>query len=179
MAYRLTEALRDRLKTPFGKLYRCKDEACLRDVVRSFGRPPKVIAIGDVTAYHLLKAGIVPDMCIVDDMNMRLPVDHEIRKGTAHDSFVDIVVKNPAGVITQELIDAIRDHMASRSPVRIFVDGEEDLAVIPACEYAPIGSLVLYGQPHEGVVAVEVTEEKRRETLSLMKQMATDQSPSE
>jgi uncharacterized protein (UPF0218 family) len=171
LAYRLTAALRDRLKTPFGKLYPCKDDACLRDIVKSFKDTPKVIAIGDVTAYHLLKAGIVPDMCIVDDMTMRLPVDHEVRKGTSHKSFKDLVVKNPAGVITQELIDAIKNNMHSKDPVRIFVDGEEDLAVIPACEYAPAGSLVLYGQPHEGVVAVEVTDEKRRETRALMGQM--------
>lgn len=171
MAYRLTAALRDRLKTPFGKLYRCNSDSCLRDIVRSFRSPPKVIAIGDVTAYHLLRAGIMPDMCIVDDMTMRLPVDHEVRKGTAHESFKDITVKNPAGVVTQELIDAIKDNMSSKNPVRIFVDGEEDLAVIPACEYAPVGSLVLYGQPKEGVVAVEVTPGKKRETLSLMEQM--------
>ncbi len=171
MAYRLTAALRDRLKTPFGRLYRCKDDACLRGVVESYKGAPKVIAIGDVTAYHLLKAGIVPDMCIVDDMTMRLPVAHEVRKGTSHKSFKDLVVKNPAGVITEELIDAIKNNMHSKDPVRIFVDGEEDLAVIPACEYAPAGSLVLYGQPKEGVVAVEVTPEKKRETLSLMEQM--------
>jgi GTP-dependent dephospho-CoA kinase len=174
LAYRLTAALRDRLKEPFGKLYRCKDAACLRDVVQGFRSPPKVIAIGDVTAYYLLKAGIVPDMCIVDDLTMRLPVAHEVKKGTAHESFKDLAVKNPAGVITQELIDAIKDHMASRRPVRIFVDGEEDLAVIPACEYAPVGSIVLYGQPSEGVVAVEVTAEKKRETRELMAQMATE-----
>jgi len=74
-------------------------------------------------------------------------------------------------VITQELIDAIRNNVNSKEPVRIFVDGEEDLAVIPACEFAPTGSLVLYGQPREGVVAVEVTEEKRRETRELMGRM--------
>ncbi|HTY90236.1 MAG TPA: GTP-dependent dephospho-CoA kinase family protein [Methanocella sp.] len=174
MAYRLTAALRDRLKTPFGKLYRCNSDTCLRDIVRSYRSLPKVIAIGDVTAYHLLRAGIVPDMCIVDDMTMRLPVDYEIRKGTAHESFKDIVVKNPAGVVSQELIDAIKDNMLSRGHVRIFVDGEEDLAVIPACEYAPVGSLVLYGQPNEGVVAVEVTPEKKRETLLLMQQMVKE-----
>jgi len=171
LAYRLTPALRDALKTPFGKLYRGKGEKCLRRVVESLKSPAKIISIGDVTTYYLLKAGIVPDICIVDDRTMRLPVDHEMRKGTAHESFKDVAVLNPPGVITQELIDAIRDNMNSRKPVRIFVDGEEDLAVIPACEYAPVGSVVLYGQPNEGVVAVTVTEEKRRETLSLMEQM--------
>lgn len=171
MAYKLTPALRDRLKVPFGKLYRGKGEGCLRDIVKSLKNPPKIITIGDVTTYYLLKAGIVPDICIVDDRTMRLPVDLEVKKGTAHESFKDVRVKNPPGVVTQELIDAIKNNMQSRKPVRIFVEGEEDLAVIPACEYAPIGSVVLYGQPHEGVVAVTVTEDKKRETLSLMEQM--------
>ena len=171
MAYKLIPALRDRLKEPFGKLYRGKGDECLRDIVKSLGNRPKVISIGDVTTYYLLKAGIVPDMCIVDDRTMRLPVELEVRKGTAHESFKDVKVKNPPGVVTKELIDAIKDNMSSKKPVRIFVDGEEDLAVIPACEYAPVGSVVLYGQPGEGVVAVTVTEEKKRETLSLMEQM--------
>jgi uncharacterized protein (UPF0218 family) len=32
------------------------------------------------------------------------------------------------------------------------VDGEEDLAVIPLILAAPLGAIVLYGQPHKGVV---------------------------
>ena len=32
------------------------------------------------------------------------------------------------------------------------VDGEEDLAVIPLVIAAPDGAIVLYGQPHQGVV---------------------------
>ncbi len=171
MAYKLTAALRDRLKKPFGRLYRGKGDECLRDIVKGLGSPAKVISIGDVTTYYLLKAGIVPDICIVDDLTMRLPVASEVKKGTAHESFKDVRVRNPPGVITEELIDAIKDNMGSKGPVRIFVDGEEDLAVIPACEYAPVGSVVLYGQPGEGVVAVTVTEDKKRETLSLMEQM--------
>ena len=171
MAYKLTPALRERLKKPFGRLYRGKGDECLRDIVKSLKNPPKVISIGDMTTYYLLKAGIVPDMCIVDERTMRLPVNLEVKKGTAHESFKDVKVKNPPGVVTKELIDAIRDNMVSKKPVRIFVDGEEDLAVIPACEYAPVGSVVLYGQPNEGVVAVVVTGEKKRETLSLMEQM--------
>lgn len=174
MAFKLTPALRDALKTPFGKLYRGKGEECLRGIVRSLKNPPKIISIGDVTTFYLLKAGIVPDICIVDDKTMRLPVDHEVRKGTAHKSFKDVSVRNPPGVVTQELIDAIKNNMDSKKPVRIFVDGEEDLAVIPACEYAPVGSVVLYGQPSEGVVAVTVTEEKKRETLSLVEQMTRE-----
>jgi uncharacterized protein (UPF0218 family) len=171
VALKLTGELRDKLRMPFGRLYRGQGPECLTQVIRSLGKPTKIIAIGDVTTYYLLKAGIVPDMCLVDDINMRLPVDHEIRNGTAHESFKDVRVDNPAGVVTMELMNAIRDNMSAKKPVRIFVNGEEDLAVIPACLYAPDSSAVIYGQPNEGVVVVRVTEEKRRETKAILDQM--------
>ncbi len=172
MALRLTGALREKLKKPYGRLYRGKGAECLTQVVRSLGKPTKVIAIGDMTTYYLLKAGIVPDLCLVDDITMRLPVDHEIRKGTAHEAFKDVRVDNPPGVITQELIDAVRDSMKAKVPVRIFVTGEEDLAVIPACLYAPDSAAVIYGQPREGVVVVRVNEAKRKETQAILEEMA-------
>ncbi len=163
--------MRERLKSPFGELYRCSGEECLRGILKGFKSPPKVISIGDMTTYFMLKSGRVPDMCIVDDLTMRLPVDIEVRRGTAHESFIDVRVKNPAGIVTEELIGAIRDNMRSGRPVRIYVEGEEDLAVIPACVYAPAGSVILYGQPGEGVVAVKVTEDKKHEARSLLEQM--------
>ena len=52
--------------------------------------------------------------------------------------------------------------------VRITVDGEEDLLVIPACIYAPDKSVVLYGQPNEGMVIVPVTSEIRNKTKSIL-----------
>jgi uncharacterized protein (UPF0218 family) len=62
-----------------------------------------------------------------------------------------IRVKNPAGSITDELVRALSDAVL-HPPVTIFVEGEEDLAVIPLVIAAPEGTVVLYGQPHEGVV---------------------------
>ena len=171
MIYRLTPALRDELKIPFGKLYKGEGVTCLAKVVKALDRPAKIISIGDVTTYYLIKAGVVPDMCLIDDQTMRLPVDNEIRNGTSHHTFKELRVSNPPGVVTKALMDLMKDNMASKEPVRIFVDGEEDLAVIPACLYAPIGSVVIYGQPSEGVVVVKVTEEKRKETKALLDKM--------
>lgn len=144
--------------------------------MEAMNKPAKIISIGDVTTYYLLKANVVPDMCLIDDMTMRLPVDETVKQGTAHRSFKEVTVKNPPGVVTRELIDAIKDNMSANIPVKIFVEGEEDLAVIPACIYAPVGSVVIYGQPHEGVVVVKVTEEKKRETLSLISQMIEEEN---
>jgi uncharacterized protein (UPF0218 family) len=55
--------------------------------------------------------------------------------------------------------------------VHVVVDGEEDLLVLVAVLYAPVGGLVVYGQPGEGVVVVRVTDAKRAEALGILKGM--------
>jgi uncharacterized protein (UPF0218 family) len=51
----------------------------------------------------------------------------------------------------------------------IFVDGEEDLAVIPLVLAAPSGAAVLYGQPGEGVVLRIVDASAKREAETILK----------
>ena len=55
-----------------------------------------------------------------------------------------------------------------KSPVRISVNGEEDLLVIPVCIYAPENAIILYGQPNEGLVIVKITSEIRNKTQKLL-----------
>jgi len=59
--------------------------------------------------------------------------------------------------------------------VRIFVRGEEDLAALPAILLAPEGSVVLYGQPDEGVVFVSITKSKKEEILDLLDKIISGQ----
>jgi uncharacterized protein (UPF0218 family) len=73
-----------------------------------------------------------------------------------------IRVKNPAGTITGDLIRAL-EHAIRHPPVTVIVDGEEDLAVIPLVIAAPNGSVVLYGQPNQGVV-LRIVNPQARET---------------
>ena len=80
-------------------------------------------------------------------------------------------VSNPPAQITRESVSAIRRAFAARPPVRIRVDGEEDLLVIPVCVYAPDNTVVLYGQPDEGLVVTPVTDEIRNKTRGIMSHM--------
>jgi len=82
-------------------------------------------------------------------------------------------VKNPAGTLTDELIDALGLALAD-PPTLIYVEGEEDLAVIPLVMAAEEGGVVLYGQPGEGVVVREVdgkAKEKAKEMLALFERV--------
>ena len=54
----------------------------------------------------------------------------------------------------------------------MLVEGEEDLLTLVAVLKAPENSLVVYGQPHEGVVAVKVDKaikEGIRKIIAAMK----------
>ena len=84
-----------------------------------------------------------------------------------------VYVKNPPGTITEEAIVAIKEALESPKHVHILVDGEEDLLVLIAVFYAPEKSLVVYGQPYEGIVVVKVTSEKKAEAAEILKAMKT------
>ncbi len=82
-------------------------------------------------------------------------------------------VKNPPGTITEEAITAIREALESDKHVHVIVDGEEDLLTLIAVLYAPERSLVVYGQPNEGIVIVKVTPEKKADAAEILKAMET------
>jgi uncharacterized protein (UPF0218 family) len=55
---------------------------------------------------------------------------------------------------------------------KIIVEGEEDLAALPALMLAPEGALVLYGQPGEGIVAVRAGRESASRAREIYSRMA-------
>ncbi|HPJ30018.1 MAG TPA: GTP-dependent dephospho-CoA kinase family protein [Methanothrix sp.] len=173
---RLPEELRSELKPPLGKLFRGRGQECIGPMQDLLQAAPKVIAVGDVTTFCLLSSsGRKPDICIVDNMTKRMPVPDHVQQGIGDlDSYELVEVANPAATLTQELIEVIRDRLASDGRVKIVVDGEEDLATLPAIVYAPLGSAVVYGQPNEGSVAVVVTPERKEYAKSIMDKMIVE-----
>jgi uncharacterized protein (UPF0218 family) len=145
----LPEEHRKLFKEPFGTLHTSIAE------VLSVLTCTKVYAVGDVVTHNLQKHGIVPEVAVVDGYTMRSPC-----KRLPDLSGPCIRVKNPPGTITDELLHAL-DDAVSQAPTTIIVDGEEDLAAIPMVIAAPLGSVVLYGQPGEGVVLRTVTPEAK------------------
>lgn len=154
---RLPEELRPVLKRPLGPLFRGVDEA-----LAAFPKPEVLASVGDVVTAELVKRGIKPDLSVVDHRVMRQPIGEEMRS-LLRFGVRTVGVRNPPGTITQELLEALK----LERPLRVEVDGEEDLAALACGFLLPIGTLILYGQPGEGVVAVEVTEQKKKEFLGL------------
>ncbi|MGE5041877.1 MAG: pantetheine-phosphate adenylyltransferase [Candidatus Levyibacteriota bacterium] len=133
----------------------------------------KLITVGDRTTKTFLDAEIFPQLAIIDNKVER----KEIPEGEFPPS-EKIKVVNTAGNVSSELTKAIRKVLrqssqaffpGERGPrVVIIVEGEEDLAVLPALLCAPLGFTIFYGQPGAGMVRLEVTEEIKDEAYELM-----------
>jgi len=144
-------------KVPFGILY--PDIADIIPLIRG----KQVYTVGDVVTHRLLQQGITPDLAIIDGHTMRSPCD---RTPVLYD--LCIRVKNPPGSLSDELIEGLNEAL-KHPQAMIYVDGEEDLAVIPLVIASNEGSVILYGQPREGVVFRLVdpeAKEKAREMLT-------------
>lgn len=159
-----------------GRLFKGRGQECIAPMQGLLAPAPRVIAVGDVTTFCLLSySGRKPDICIVDHKTKRKPVPDHVQQGIGElDEYERIEVANPPATLTQELVDVIRNLLAGDRRVKIVVDGEEDLATLPAILYAPLGSTVVYGQPNEGSVAVVVTPERKAYAKSIMDKMIVE-----
>ncbi|MDH7563306.1 MAG: GTP-dependent dephospho-CoA kinase family protein [Candidatus Bathyarchaeota archaeon] len=168
IAYRLNGDLRGKLKDPIGVLIRGSFSETMRRFreIMAKEKPSQLISVGDTVSRNLFKNNISPHVFIIDNLQMRKPV-----KEAALPAEETIYVKNPPATITEEAANAICDALKSDKTTKIVVNGEEDLLTLVAILYAPENSLVLYGQPREGIVVVKVTEEKRREIQDILREM--------
>jgi uncharacterized protein (UPF0218 family) len=152
----LPENNRRFFQEPFGELF-----VDIREVIpRLSGRT--LYTVGDIVTHNIKKHGIVPSVAIVDGHTMRSPCRKNPPITGRH-----IRVKNPAGTLTNELIAGIKDAIQN-PPATIDIAGEEDLAVIPLVLEAPVGSVILYGQPFRGVVFRIVDPEAKRLAKELL-----------
>ncbi|OGK10206.1 hypothetical protein A2767_02025 [Candidatus Roizmanbacteria bacterium RIFCSPHIGHO2_01_FULL_35_10] len=68
-----------------------------------------------------------------------------------------------------EIKKSINEFIKTGKKQLMIVKGEEDLLALPAILFAPLNSVVLYGQIDLGVVMVEVTEEKKKGVEEILK----------
>jgi uncharacterized protein (UPF0218 family) len=170
VAYYVTPELRVKLKEPFGMLIRgsfAETMAEMENIVKR-EKPSKIISVGDTVSRNLHGCQISPQLSITDNQRMRRKIEPRTFAGK---SVVRVV--NPQGTITEEAVAAIREALESDEAVHIVVEGEEDLLTLIAVLYAPEKSLVVYGQPYQGIVIVKVTSEKKAEAEKILKAMKT------
>ncbi len=159
---KLPDSLRDQLKIPLGILLP-DSQADKNGIQKYLSDGSYVITVGDRTTEKMTDFGLIPSLQIVDGQEKR-----EKRIAPKLENATELTVDNPAAEITPASISIIKKAFTLESPVRLFVNGEEDLLVLPACVHAPENTVVLYGQPNEGLVIVDVTAEIRNKVQTLL-----------
>lgn len=160
---KLPDSLRDRLKIPLGDLIP-ENQVSKSNIQKYLPKNSYLITVGDRTTEKMIAFGLIPSLQIIDNQEKR--VKREPTKN--NNTYTELVCNNPAAEITLQSINVIKKAFVSKTPVRLTVVGEEDLLVIPVCIHAPENSLVMYGQPNEGLVIVKITPEIRNKTQQLL-----------
>ena len=169
----LPDELRRELKRPLGEIY-TDPAALLAAVAAHAGGNASLISVGDVVTAHLVAADRQPDVAVIDGRTERQPVDSEIAATVEGLRGRQISVANPPATISEALLRALREATAADETVTVRVDGEEDLAALPAILLANTGASVVYGQPDEGMVHVAVEPSVTATARELLSQFEGD-----
>lgn len=153
----LPESVRPALQRPLGEI--------LPDVPEVIDGP-KTVTIGDITTQKFNKKHVNQFLSVVDFMVKRQLQFHDLSELGDTDKNIQ-KIHNPHGHITAELFQAMKNAFNAKEKETILVEGEEDLAVLPALLIAPLGFSIFYGQPNEGLVQIQVTEENKEKAYGL------------
>jgi hypothetical protein len=173
VVYAITPELLEKFRRPFGILLRGTFSETIKqlNVIVNKEKPSKVVSVGDTVSKNLHEHGINPQLSITDSKSLRRRV-----KPASFPAKKIFRTKNPQGTITEEAITTLQKALRANEEAHLIVDGEEDLLTLIAVLNAPEGSLVVYGQPHEGIVVVKVNQEKKAEAQALLEAMACSKS---
>ena len=163
--------LDDEFKTPMGELFEGPEDApevalsaMLEALPENHGT---LVAVGDVTVKGLMDMGVLPDIAFIDGQTKREALDASLLvRGDAYAQQRSVV--NPPGQLTPELLDVVRWALEQDQSVLVEVDGEEDLAPMFVLATAPLGTIVVYGQPRQGVVMRILDMEAKHRARNLL-----------
>lgn len=130
----------------------------------SLGEKNRIIIVGDIVTDTFLKHGWPFDLAIYDRRTLREAYTSQEISPAMHAAAQRVA--NPAGSISFELAQWLRAYFRSLYEKKVskaqseflYIEGEEDLTTVAAVILAPLGSTIVYGQPHEGMVQLVVTE---------------------
>jgi len=163
----LPSGFRKFFRRPFGVVFRGDEREVAESLIRFVKKanPLKFICVGDMVFRWMLNYNFIPDVVVVDFKISRRNVSFDFDRSVFNGVFK---VSNPAGFITCSAWITIQYVLSLPGRYLVEVDGEEDLLALPAVLCAPIGSIVSFGLPGEGVIAVPVNLISRREAFRLL-----------
>jgi len=156
----LPEELRPELKKPWGTAVFGTDNEIFKRCQKLIKEKKfqKVITVGDYCSL-----AFPSDIKIFDGKMEKRQIENTL-------SF-SLECSNPAGVIAKEVWPVIKQ--AIKENRNVFVNGEEDLLVIPVVLLSEENTAVVYGLPGKGVCLIEVSEKIKKELKELLKKFHT------
>ena len=139
----------------------------LGEIKEDLEKAQLIVAVGDVVSENLIKIGRQADVSIIDGK-----IQREIASSPPLLAMTSFTAENHAGTIQKDacqiIKQAIDENLNTGKLQVVKIDGEEDLLAIPAILLPPLGSLVIYGLPNQGIVVVKITEEKKKEISEIV-----------
>ncbi len=129
------------------------------------------ITVGDQCSSKAIANGAEPRVVIYDRRIKRAPAPKEVSDVIDAYDVKTVKVKNDAGTLSDEAINAVKEALQGNERIKIEVEGEEDLLVLPVIENAPLGTIVYYGQPNKGIVEITITEDTKKRTSETISNM--------
>jgi uncharacterized protein (UPF0218 family) len=160
----LPEAAREEMRQPLGPV------VTESDLVLHLRKSDTIITVGDMVTLTLTAAGY-PVALAVFDFKTKRDKTRDFRERLKALPGDRVLARNPPATITRELWDAVESavlRVNTGERVLLEVEGEEDLAAIPAILLAPEGAKVLYGMPDRGIVVVLIDKRSRRMARRLL-----------
>ena len=156
------------MKAPLGTLIEGSSNRTFNRLIALIERmsPPRVIAVGDAVSENMLRHGVPLQVMIIDNKTKRKPI-----KPLLIEADQTLYLRNPPGSLTEEAWTVIRKALGEKGRTKVLVDGEEDLLALVVVLCAPENSIVVYGQPNEGIVVIRVTEEIRERMQQILNVM--------
>jgi pantetheine-phosphate adenylyltransferase len=160
----LPENLRKNLKQPLGQLLHANEIK---------NQPAPFIAIvGDVITDFFNKSRLNFSLAVVDYKNKRIPLPNNYHYELFNNFFDYGEFVNDPGTVSQKfvkyLITILKHAILINKKGVIRIIGEEDLVVLPLIMLSPLKSLIYYGQPDQGAVKIEVTEQKKQKVQKIL-----------
>lgn len=159
------------MKRPLGKLFVGAREDVANVLLKEVGE--LIACVGDFVSGTALDLGLKTLIYIVDSKIERnsVPLHLKLRSLPRHHLY------NPPGLINADAWPLISTVMSEGKTAVILVEGEEDLLTLPVIDIAPVGSKILYGQPREGAVIVNVDQALKHRVKEMLRAMPTLDSP--
>ncbi len=172
----LPKELKERLRKPLGKIF-CGSESdiletgsLLINYIKKY-QPKILIIVGDIISYSLIKNNLIPSITIVDFHSKRKAINEEIKKFINYDFHFQVI--NQPSTLSKNTVktiqNVVKEFLTKKRNQKIFVEGEEDLLVLPAIIFSPLKCLIVYGHWQYGAIVVEVNEKIKDKVIRLLR----------